>query len=154
MQFLANRPPHYLIIVIAINCYWSSILATLLNLIWLIFGGFFTFLGYMTGGIFLCLTIVGIPWGIQCIKLAIFSIWPFGQTTRMNDRQPLAGLVNVILNIIWLVGGGIFVMLNHFFWGVVLCITIIGIPFGIQHFKMVKLALWPFGAVITPASLA
>jgi uncharacterized membrane protein YccF (DUF307 family) len=123
-------------------------MSLLLNILWLIFGGIFVSLGYIAGGIALCFTIIGIPWGVQCFKLAIFALFPFGQDTRMADRPASQDLINVILNIIWLIFGGIWVMLNHLFWGLVLCITIIGIPFGIQHFKMVKLALWPFGREI------
>ncbi|AOE48908.1 YccF domain-containing protein [Kangiella sediminilitoris] len=123
-------------------------MSLLLNIIWLIFGGFFVSMGYIAGGIALCFTIIGIPWGFQCFKLAIFALFPFGQDTRMRDRPAPQDLINIILNIIWLIFGGIWVMINHIFWGVVLCITIIGIPFGIQHFKMVKLALWPFGRQI------
>lgn len=123
-------------------------LSLLLNILWLLFGGIFVFLGYIAGGIALCMTIIGIPWGVQLFKLAIFSVFPFGQDTRMRDQQPMGGVINVVLNIIWLIFGGIWVVLNHLFWGLVLCITIIGIPFGVQHFKMVKLALWPFGRII------
>lgn len=118
------------------------------NIIWLLFGGIFVFLGYIAGGVALCFTIIGIPWGLQLFKLAIFALFPFGQTTRMSDNQALGGVLNVLLNIIWLIFGGLWVMLNHIIWGILLCITIIGIPFGLQHFKMVKLALWPFGRVI------
>ena len=123
-------------------------MSILLNILWLIFGGFFVSMGYIAGGIALCFTIIGIPWGVQCFKLAIFALFPFGQDTRMADRPASQDLINVILNIVWLIFGGIWVMINHLFWGVVLCITIIGIPFGIQHFKMVKLAIWPFGREI------
>lgn len=123
-------------------------MSILLNIIWLLFGGIFVFFGYLVGGIVLCCTLIGIPWGVQCIKLAIFSIFPFGQETRMSGNQPMGGVINVLLNIIWLLFGGLFVVFNHIFWGLILCLTIIGIPFGLQHFKMVKLGIWPFGAVI------
>ncbi|NVJ66673.1 MAG: YccF domain-containing protein [Gammaproteobacteria bacterium] len=123
-------------------------MSLLLNIIWLLFGGIFIFFGYIAGGIALCFTIVGIPWGVQCFKLAIFSVFPFGQETRMSGNQPMGSVINVLLNIVWLIFGGIFVVINHLLWGLLLCLTIIGIPFGIQHFKMVKLGLWPFGAVI------
>lgn len=123
-------------------------MSLLMNILWLLFGGILVFLGYIAGGIALCLTLIGIPWGVQLFKLAIFSLFPFGQDTRMRDNQPMAGIPNVLLNIIWLIFGGVWVVLNHLFWGLLLCLTIIGIPFGIQHFKMVKLAVWPFGRVI------
>lgn len=123
-------------------------MSLLLNILWLLFGGIFVFFGYIVGGIALCMTVVGIPWGVQLFKLALFSIFPFGQETRAREQQPLGGSVNIILNIIWLIFGGIWVALNHLFWGIFLCITIIGIPFGLQHLKMVKLAIWPFGKII------
>jgi len=123
-------------------------MSLLLNILWLIFGGIFVSLGYIAGGVALCFTIIGIPWGVQCFKLAIFALFPFGQDTRMRPNATGQDLINVILNIVWLIFGGIWVMLNHLVWGLLLCITIIGIPFGLQHFKMVKLALWPFGRII------
>jgi uncharacterized membrane protein YccF (DUF307 family) len=116
------------------------------NIIWVIFGGFFVFLGYIIGGIAMCLTIIGIPFGFQCFKLAIFALLPFGQDTRMVNGD-MSGL-SLIFNIIWLLIGGWFVFLNHLFWGILLSITIIGLPFGLQHFKLMKLAFIPFGREI------
>lgn len=119
-----------------------------LNIIWIIFGGFFVFLGYVSGGIALCLTIVGIPWGIQCFKLAIFSLFPFGTESVAINNTVGSDSLNLIMNIIWLVFGGIFVMFSHLIWGILLCLTIIGIPFGLQHFKMMRLAFTPFGRTL------
>ncbi len=116
-----------------------------LNILWIIFGGFFVFLGYVTGGIALCLTIVGIPWGIQCFKLALFSLFPFGTTSEPINNNLSGDSLNIVLNIIWLIFGGIAVFFSHLVWGVGLCLTIIGIPFGLQHFKMMRLAFTPFG---------
>ena len=113
------------------------------NIIWLIFGGFFIFMGYLIGGIVLCFTIIGIPWGFQCFKLAIFALFPFGSDTRYVESDHSG--FNLLLNIIWLIFGGIWIMLNHLFWGIILSITIIGLPFGLQHFKMMRLAITPFG---------
>jgi len=120
-----------------------------MNLLWILFGGLFVCLGYISGGIALCLTVVGIPWGLQLFKLGLLSLFPFGSevVTRYPEATPASGL-NLLLNIIWLIFGGIFVMLNHLVWGVVLCLTIIGIPFGMQHFKLMKLAFTPFGRTI------
>jgi len=121
----------------------------LLNLIWIIFGGFVAAMAYIGGGIALCLSIIGIPWGIQCFKLAIFSLFPFGSDTCKDYRQSGGQeSLNLIANIIWLIFGGILCFLNHLFWGFVLCITIIGIPFGLQHLKMARLSLSPFGREI------
>jgi len=116
------------------------------NLFWLIFGGIFVFLGYLMGGLVLCMTIIGIPWGIQCFKLAIFALFPFGSETRRTDND--SSDINIILNIIWLVFGGIWTAVNHLLWGLFLTITIVGLPFAVQHFKMMRLALTPFGRVI------
>lgn len=117
-----------------------------MNILWIILGGFCVFLGYFTAGIALCCTIIGIPWGIQCFKLSILGLLPFGSevTTRFPYSTPTSG-VNILLNIVWLVFGGIFVVLSHLFWGTILCLSIIGLPFGIQHFKLMKLSFTPFG---------
>lgn len=123
-------------------------MSLLLNLIWIILGGFFVFLGYLCGGIALCLTLIGIPWGFQCFKMAIFSLFPFGSETRAVPSHETNGVLNLFANIIWLIFGGIFVVFSHLFWGIVLCISIIGIPFGIQHFKMMRLGFTPFGREI------
>jgi uncharacterized membrane protein YccF (DUF307 family) len=119
-----------------------------MNILWILLGGFFVFLGYLCGGIALCLTIIGIPWGFQCFKLAIFSLFPFGSDTRPVPYQETNETLNLLANIIWLVFGGIWVVLNHLFWGIILCATIIGIPFGLQHFKMMRLGFTPFGREI------
>jgi uncharacterized membrane protein YccF (DUF307 family) len=116
------------------------------NLLWFIFGGIFIFFGYMVGGIALCFTIIGIPWGFQCFKLAIFALFPFGSETRVIDND--SSDINLLLNIIWLIFGGLWIAINHLVWGLILSISIIGLPFGLQHLKMVKLAFTPFGRVI------
>jgi uncharacterized membrane protein YccF (DUF307 family) len=113
------------------------------NLIWLIFGGFAIFLEYMVAGLLLCLTIVGIPFGIQSFKLGVLALWPFGQEIQYMDYAP--GCLSTIMNILWLIIGGFWIMLTHVLFGLLLTITIIGIPWGRQHFKMASLALTPFG---------
>lgn len=113
------------------------------NLIWLIFGGFAIFIEYMLAGLALCLTIVGIPFGIQSFKLGILALWPFGQDIEYMDYAP--GCLSTIMNILWFFVGGIWIMLTHVLFGLVLGITIIGIPWARQHFKMASLALTPFG---------
>ncbi len=123
-------------------------MSLILNILWIIFGGFFVFLGYVSGGIALCLTIIGIPWGIQCFKLAILGLFPFGSETVAMDASVGGDSLNLVLNIVWLIFGGIFVFFTHMIWGIVLCLTIIGIPFGLQHFKMMRLAFTPFGRTI------
>ncbi len=121
---------------------------TIGNILWLLLAGIWLALGYAIGGLVMCITIIGIPFGIQSFKLAGLALWPFGRTTQMGSS---GGCLEVAFNIIWLVlfGWGIFVA--HLVAGALLCITIIGIPFGIQAFKLSTLALWPFGRVIVRA---
>ena len=116
------------------------------NIIWIIFGGFFIFLEYLIGGLVLCLTIVGIPFGIQLFKLAFAALIPFG--TVVTHVPSSTGCLYTLMNILWIIFGGIWVALTHFFFGLLLCITIIGIPFGRQHFKLMGLAFTPFGKTV------
>ena len=113
------------------------------NIVWLIFGGFITGLGYIIGGLVTCLTIVGIPFGLQAIKIGVAALTPFGTDIKpMEDaNRPL----RVIFNIIWLILFGWEIAIAHLVHGVILAITIIGLPFAKQHFKLISLALFPFG---------
>ncbi|QZE14484.1 YccF domain-containing protein [Halosquirtibacter laminarini] len=111
------------------------------NLIWLIFGGFITAIEYLLAGIFYCITIIGIPWGLQCFKYAAVVLWPFG--TELSYK-PNDGCLNLLLNIVWILLGGWSICLTHIFFGILLSITIIGIPWGRQHFKLARLAILPF----------
>ncbi len=119
-----------------------------LNIIWIVFGGFFIFLGYISGGIALSLTIIGIPWGLQSFKLAMLALFPFGSDSRAINNNLGTDSINLLLNIIWLIFGGIWIFLTHLFWGIVLSLSIIGLPFGLQHFKMMRLAFSPFGRTL------
>jgi uncharacterized membrane protein YccF (DUF307 family) len=116
---------------------------TIGNVIWLIFGGLFTAVGYCLGGIALCMTIVGIPFGFQCFKLAGFILWPFGREAVSTASS--GGCLLTVLNIIWVLCGGLWVAVAHVVFGLILFITIIGIPFGKQHFKLVEISMMPFG---------
>lgn len=116
---------------------------TLGNIIWLVFGGLMIAVEYFVAGFALLITIIGIPFGLQSFKLGIMAIWPFG--SKVVPTTGGSGCLNLVMNVIWILIGGIPIALTHLFWGVVLCITIIGIPFGKQHFKMIPLALFPFG---------
>ena len=112
------------------------------NLIWLVLGGFFLGLGYMFMGLIFCLTIVGIPFGYQLLKIGLLAMLPFGQQPQF---PPLPmGCLSLVFNIIWILFGGIELALAHLILGGIFCITIIGIPFGMQHFKLAKLAIMPF----------
>ena len=113
------------------------------NVIWIIFGGFIAFLGYIWGGLILCCTIVGIPWGLQAFKIGIATLAPFGKHVRPTGGS-IPGL-SCLLNLIWLIFAGLWIALSHLVCGIVLCITLIGIPFGLQHFKLTRLSLYPFG---------
>lgn len=113
------------------------------NLIWLLCGGFLAALGYLIGGIVLCLTIIGIPFGIQCFKLAVIVLFPFGK--RVVNSPSSSGCLNLVANLIWILCGGLYTALNHLFWAFILAITIIGIPFAKQHLKLLEISLSPFG---------
>lgn len=115
------------------------------NLIWIIFGGFIIFIEYMISGLLLCVTIVGIPFGLQCFKIGVASLAPFG--LKVGNRPPgvTGGCLTTFFNILWIFCGGIWIALTHLIFGLLFCITIIGIPFGRQHFKLMSLCLTPFG---------
>ncbi len=113
------------------------------NILWLLLGGIITALEYFISSIILMITIIGIPFGIQTLKLGVLALWPFGKTTVQSDRS--SGCLYIIFNIIWIFIGGIWIALSHLVFGLILYITIIGIPFGNQHFKLAGLALTPFG---------
>ena len=113
------------------------------NILWIIFGGVLVAFEYFAAGIILCSTIIGIPFGIQMFKLGLMSLVPFGQ--HAVEQPTGTGCIYSIFNIIWMFTGGLVIALTHLFFGILLCITIIGIPFGKQHFKLMSLAFWPFG---------
>lgn len=119
---------------------------TIGNIIWLICGGFMIAIEYFISGFLMLLTVIGIPFGLQAFKLGILAIWPFGSHVESKDSAP--GCLNLVMNIISIIIGGFWIALTHLFWGVLLCFTIIGIPFGKQHFKLIHLALVPFGKEI------
>ena len=113
------------------------------NIIWMIFGGIWSALGWCIAGILWCISIVGIPVGLQCFKLASISLDPFGK-----DIEYDGGAGSFILNIIWFIVSGMELALGNAIIGLVFCMTVVGIPFGLQFFKIAKLALCPFGARI------
>jgi len=115
----------------------------LLNFIWLILGGFIVVLAYLLGGIVLCLTIIGIPFGIACFKLAGLALAPFGREIR--EKEPPGGALAVIMNIIWILLPGLELAIFHLLMALVLAVTIIGLPLASQHLKMTRLAILPFG---------
>lgn len=114
------------------------------NILWFFVGGFLPALLWFFFGLLWCLTIVGIPIGVQCFKMADLQLLPFGRDVYYDG----AGLGSFVLNILWIIFGGIELTVANATIGVVLCLTIVGIPFGMQSFKMAKLSLMPFGAKI------
>ena len=114
---------------------------TIGNLIWLCFCGIWSALGWLITAGFLAITVVGLPFARQCLKLARFTWWPFGRTTI---KSPAANVMGPVGNILWFIPG-IFLALVYAFAGIAMCITVIGIPFGMQAFKFIPLALSPFG---------
>lgn len=115
----------------------------LLNLLWFLLGGWLITAGYLFASLLLMLTIIGIPFGIQTLKLGMLALWPFGQEIRTTASD--GGCLSILMNVIWILCGGIWIAATHLLTGALLCITVIGIPFGLQHFKMAGLALTPFG---------
>ena len=115
----------------------------LLNIIWLILGGFIVVLAYLLGGILLCITIIGIPFGIQSFKLAGLALAPFGREVR--EKEPPGGALAVIMNILWIILPGLELAVFHLVMALIFALTIIGLPIAAQHLKMTRLALLPFG---------
>jgi uncharacterized membrane protein YccF (DUF307 family) len=111
------------------------------NLIWIICGGLFSAIGWWITGVLWCITIVGIPVGLQCFKLSSISLNPFGKEI-VNE----GGTFSFLVNIVWLLVSGLELAIGNLLIGCLLCITIVGIPFGLQFFKIARLALFPFGA--------
>lgn len=113
------------------------------NIVFFVFGGFIIFLGYVLGGILLCLTIVGIPFGIQCFKIAGGVLAPFGREVRAI-RQP-DSVLSTILNVLWIILPGLELAIMHLLLALFFALTIVGIPLATQHLKLIQLALVPFG---------
>ena len=113
------------------------------NLLWWLFGGLEAAIGYFTGSLALACTIIGIPFAIQTFKIGLLCLWPFGSTVRESNSP--TGCIRIPLNLLWLFFGGLWACIMHLFFGILLCITIFGIPWGKQHFKMAGLSLAPFG---------
>lgn len=113
------------------------------NVLWFVFGGFISGMSWLFAGCLWCITIIGIPVGLQCFKFSSLCFFPFGKEVRYGG-----GAGSLLLNIIWLVFSGLPLAVESALIGVLLCVTIIGIPFGLQHFKLAKLALMPFGSEV------
>ena len=121
-------------------------MSLLMNILWLVLGGVVTAVEYIAASVGMMVTIIGIPFGIQTLKIGILALCPFGKSIESTSQS--SGCLSIIMNILWILIGGIWISLSHLVFGIVLCITIIGIPFGKQHFKLAGLALAPFGKTI------
>ncbi|MBQ8499805.1 MAG: YccF domain-containing protein [Bacteroidales bacterium] len=117
------------------------------NILWLIMGGLVVSLYYALMGVLFCITVIGIPFGLQLIKMAGLALWPFGRDVHSDSND--GGCLSIIMNVIWIIFGGIEIALLHVGFGIICCLTIVGIPFGMQHFKMAILAFIPFGKKIS-----
>ncbi len=122
---------------------------TVLNLLWFVLSGLWLAIGYALAGIVLCLLVVTIPFGLACFRLAAFVLWPFG---RAVVRNPDAGAPSAVANVLWFILAGLWMALSHVILGVLLCVTIIGIPLGLGNFKLAAVAIAPLGKEIVPTS--
>lgn len=114
----------------------------ILNVLWLVLSGFWLFLGYLAAGIVLCVLILTIPWGIASFRIGLYALWPFG---REIVAKRSAGVGSFLGNLVWAILAGWWLALGHIFTGLLLCVTIIGIPLGIANFKLVPVSLMPLG---------
>ena len=116
------------------------------NILWLLLGGLIISFYYALMGLLFCIMVIGIPFGLQLFKIAGLALWPFGREILPGPKD--SGCLSVVMNVIWILLGGVEIALIHLILGVVFCVTLIGIPFGLQHFKMAYLALVPFGKIV------
>ncbi|WP_284877432.1 YccF domain-containing protein [Brevundimonas sp. MEB006b] len=120
----------------------------ILNILWLIFGGWISGLLWLLGGAILALTVVGLPWTFAAWRIASYSFWPFGREIMWQDTHPVAGCVGVVLNVVWFVVAGWYIALTHLIIAVAEFVSIIGIPFALKDLELAKLALAPVGRTI------
>ena len=118
---------------------------TILNIIWLVLSGFWLAVAYVIFGVLACILIITIPFGIASFRIASYALWPFG---RRIVRRGDAGVMSAIGNVIWIIIAGLWLAIGHLVSGTLLCLTIIGIPFGIANFKMIPVSLVPLGREI------
>ena len=121
-------------------------MSLLMNILWMLFGGIVTAVEYLISSLAMMVTIIGIPFGLQTLKLSLLALCPFGKEIQTTPQA--GGCLSTIMNILWILMGGFWISLTHPGFGLLLCITIVGIPFGRQHFKLAGLALTPFGKQI------
>ena len=119
----------------------------ILNVIWFVLAGLWLAITYLFAALLMFILIITIPFALQAVKLAMFALWPFGRTVV---KRPDAGAPSAIGNVLWLVLAGWWLALTHLITGLLLCITIVGIPLGLGNLKLIPIALWPFGREIVP----
>lgn len=122
---------------------------TLLNIIWLLFGGLWLALGYFVAGIICCLLVVTIPWGLASFRIANYALWPFGRTVVDRGR---VGAFSTIGNVIWVLVAGIWIAIGHVLTAIPMFVSIVGIPLGLANLKMIPISLMPLGKEIVPSS--
>jgi uncharacterized membrane protein YccF (DUF307 family) len=117
------------------------------NVLWFVLAGLWLAIAYLFAALVMFILIITIPFALQAVKLAVFALWPFGRTVV---QRPDAGAPSLIGNILWLILAGWWLAIGHLVTGILLCITIIGIPLGLGNFKLIPISLWPFGREIVP----
>lgn len=122
----------------------------ILNILWLVLAGVWLALGYVIAGVLMCITVIGIPFGVQAFKLAGYALWPFGRTLIASPERHRS--LSAVANVLWFLLAGWWLALEHLFVGVLLCLTVIGIPLGVGSFKMAGAALVPFGKEVVKIS--
>ena len=121
------------------------------NVLWFVLAGLWLAIGYLLAALVMFILIITIPFALQALKLSMFALWPFGRTVV---KRPDAGAPSLIGNILWLILAGWWLAIGHLVTGILLCITIIGIPLGLGNFKLIPISLWPFGREIVPIEQA
>ena len=121
------------------------------NVLWFVLAGLWLAIGYLLAALVMFILIITIPFALQALKLSMFALWPFGRTVV---KRPDAGAPSLIGNILWLILAGWWLAIGHLVTGILLCITIIGIPLGLGNFKLIPISLWPFGREIVPIGQA
>lgn len=144
MHFPSIKLAYFLIVSDKISTFTN--MKFLGNIAWLLLGGLLTAALYVLAGIFFCITIIGIPFGVQLIKIGSYALWPFGREMEFAQGQP--GCVSMVGNLVWILLGWWEIALVHVVCGIIFCITIIGIPFGVKHFKIAISSVFPFGQSI------
>ena len=113
------------------------------NLLWLVLGGILVAIIYYVVGLLMCITIIGIPFGLQLFKLGTYALWPFGSELVNGPNEP--GCVSIVMNLLWILLGWWEIAIIHLVCGLIFCLTVVGLPFGIMHFRLAISSIFPFG---------